>query len=83
MAANLATLRPLIHHISAGGQPWALRGVRPNGNARNGAFDFQELNAVVIGVDGKEDSQKSLVPQSKQDVEHGAESTISLTRSTR
>jgi hypothetical protein len=50
-AANLATLRPLIHHFTTGDRSWS---IRTNKRERNMAFKCPELQTIEEHVDHKE-----------------------------
>jgi hypothetical protein len=77
-AANLATLRPLVYHITQGGRPWLLR----SNKRANLALDIQELHSVNNSFDDKESAHESRRGPTRKDEENEAESTRSLTRST-
>ncbi|KAH3953180.1 hypothetical protein HBH98_127270 [Parastagonospora nodorum] len=78
-AANLATLRPLVHHITQGGRSWSLR----SNKRANIPLDIQELHCVNINFDDKRSSYGSRHGSVGKDEENEAESTRSLTRSTK
>jgi hypothetical protein len=73
-AANLATLRPLVHHITQGGRSWSLR----RNKRANFALDIQELHSVNNNFDDKENSYESRCGPERKDLENEAESTRSL-----
>jgi hypothetical protein len=80
VAANIATLRPLIHHLTEGGRSWSSRVNKRQGHP---VVELQEIHIVESKVDSKDGPYHNRLVTGRGNVEHEAESTRSLTRSTR
>jgi hypothetical protein len=80
VAANIATLRPLIHHFTEGGRDWSSR---TNKKSKHPVLELQEIQ-IVSSKAGCEDSPyENCHMTRREDLKHEAESTRSLTRSIR
>jgi hypothetical protein len=78
VAANIATLRPLIHHLTEGDQAWSSR---INRRPKNYVVELQEIQISELKVDSKDGPNNKRLVTGRKDVEHETESTRSLTRS--
>jgi hypothetical protein len=80
IAANMATLRPLVLHMAKGSQAWPSRGMAGAGHVM---IELPEIRNTEPHAQRTESLRGDHLPLGRADTEYEAGSTCSLTRSVR